>query len=308
MDGGVGMKKQNPIYVKTEIETTMDELWKYTQDPKIHTEWDARFTEISYLEKNQDEPQRFLYKTKIGFGLEIAGEGESIGELQKEGGERISSLKFWTDSKLSLISVGRGYWKYTPNENKVRFETQYDYETRFGGIGRFIDSYIFRPLLGWATAWSFDALKLWLEKGFHPRLLLKRAITYYLICFLLSFVWIYQGLIPKILYTHPEEVQMLSKLIVSENYAAVIIKMVGFLEIVFGVIWLLPFRKQKLFFLHTFIILILTAAAGFTNIASFMQPFNPITLNIILIGLSIIGYLNSNNLPQAKNCKRSRKE
>ncbi|MDC2865857.1 DoxX-like family protein [Bacillus sp. BP-3] len=302
------MKKQNPIYVKTEIETKMDELWKYTQDPKIHTEWDVRFTEISYLEKNEGEPQRFLYKTKIGFGFEIAGEGESIGELQKEGGECISSLKFWTDSKLSLISVGRGYWKYIPNENKVRFETQYDYETRFGGIGRCIDSYIFRPLLGWATAWSFDALKLWLEKGFHPRLLLKRAVTYYLICFLLSFVWIYQGLIPKILYTHPEEVQMLSKLIGSENYASAMIKVVGSLEIVFGVIWLLPFKKQKLFFLHSFILLILTVAAGFTNIASFMQPFNPITLNIILIGFSIISYMNSNDLPQARNCKKSRKE
>ncbi|ENQ3108366.1 DoxX-like family protein [Bacillus sp. 491mf] len=302
------MKEQNPIYVQTEIETTMGDLWEYTQDPKIHTEWDVRFTEISYLEKNEGEPQRFLYKTKIGFGLEIAGEGESVGELRKEGGERISSLKFWTDSKLSLISIGRGYWKYTPNEQKVRFETQYDYETRFGGIGRVIDLYMFRPLLGWATAWSFDALKLWLEKGFHPRLLLKRAVTYYLICIFLSFVWIYQGLVPKILFTHPEEVQMLSNAIGSESYNHLIIKIIGFLEIVFGVTWLLPFQKQKLFFLHIFILLILTATAALANITSFMQPFNPITLNIILIGFSIIGYMNSDNLPQAKNCKRSRKE
>lgn len=302
------MKEQNPIYVQIEIKTTMDDLWEYTQDPKIHSEWDVRFTEISYLEKNEGEPQRFLYKTKIGFGLEIAGEGESVGELRKEGGERISSLKFWTDSKLSLISIGRGYWKYTPNEKKVCFETQYDYETRFGIIGRFIDLYMFRPLLGWATAWSFDALKLWLEKGFHPRLLLKKAVTYYLICFLLSFVWIYQGLIPKILYTHPEEVQMLSDVIGSEYYTPLIIKIIGFLEIVFGVTWLLPFQKQKLFFLHIFILLILTVIAAIANITSFMQPFNPITLNIILIGFSIIGYMNSDNLPQAKNCKRSRKE
>ncbi|CAG9614104.1 hypothetical protein BACCIP111899_03331 [Bacillus rhizoplanae] len=301
------MEKQKPIYVQTEIETTMNELWKYTQDPKIHTEWDARFTEISYLERKEGEPQRFLYKTKIGFGLEIAGEGESIGELQKEGGERISSLKFWTDSKLSLIAVGRGYWKYTPNENKIHFETQYDYETRFGNIGKSIDSYIFRPLLGWATAWSFDALKLWLEKGFHPRLLLKRAVTYYLVCFLLSFVWIYQGLIPKVLYTHPEEVRMLSSLIGATDNAAWIIKMIGFLEIVFGIAWLIPFQKKKLFFIHIIILLALTTAAGFTNIHSFIQPFNPITLNIMLIGFSIIGYVNSNNLPQAKHCKRSRK-
>ena len=107
-----------------------------------------------------------MYKTKIGFGLEIVGEGKSIGEIRKETGERISSLKFWTDNTLSLIQIGRGYWKYTPNKEYIHFETQYDYDTRFGRIGNVIDSYIFRPLLGWATAWSFDALKLWLEKGF----------------------------------------------------------------------------------------------------------------------------------------------
>ncbi|MFD3450220.1 DoxX-like family protein [Microbacteriaceae bacterium 4G12] len=301
------MKTQKPIYVQTDIETTMDELWKYTQDPKIHTEWDARFTEISYLEKKEGEPQRFLYKTNIGFGLEIAGEGESIGELQKETGERISSLKFWTDSKLSLISVGRGYWKYTPNGSKICFETQYDYETRFGSIGRFIDSYIFRPLLGWATAWSFDALKLWLEKGFHPRLLIRRAITYYLVCFLLSFVWIYQGLVPKILYAHPEEVRMLSSLIGSTEHATIMIRIIGLLEIIFGMVWLFPFQKQKLFVIHTILLLALTLAVGIANISSFIQPFNPITLNITLIGFSMIGYINSHSLPQAKHCKRSRK-
>ena len=73
-----------------------------------------------------------MYKTKIGFGLEIAGEGESIGEIRKETGERISSLKFWTDNTLSLIQIGRGYWKYTPNKEYIHFETQYDYDTRFG--------------------------------------------------------------------------------------------------------------------------------------------------------------------------------
>jgi len=129
-----------------------------------------------------------------------------------------------------------------------------------------------------------------------------------LICIFLSFVWIYQGLVPKILFTHPEEVQMLSNAIGSESYNHLIIKIIGFLEIVFGVTWLLPFQKQKLFFLHIFILLILTATAALANITSFMQPFNPITLNIILIGFSIIGYMNSDNLPQAKNCKRSRKE
>ncbi|WP_002148934.1 DoxX-like family protein [Bacillus cereus] len=301
------MGKKKPIYVATEMNTTMKKLWEYTQEPDLHTEWDARFTEISYLEKKEGEPQKFLYKTKIGFGLEIAGEGESIGEIRKETGERISSLKFWTDNKLSLIQIGRGYWKYTPNGEHIHFETQYDYDTRFGRIGNVIDSYIFRPLLGWATAWSFDALKLWLEKGLHPKLLIRRTMTYWLVCFLVAFVWLYQGIVPKLMFTHSEEVKMLSALIGSNDSSIFILKIVGFLEIIWGVMWLLPFQKRKLFILHIVMLIGLTIVAGVTNITSFTEPFNPITLNFLLIGLSMVGYMNSTNLPSAKNCKRKRK-
>lgn len=301
------MKGKKPIYVSAEMNTTMEKLWEYTQEPDIHTEWDARFTKISYLEKKEGEPQKFLYKTKIGFGLEIAGEGESIGEIRKETGERISSLKFWTDNQLSLIQIGRGYWKYTPCEEQIHFETQYDYDTRFGRIGNVIDVYMFRPLLGWATAWSFDALKLWLEKGLHPRLLIRRTMTYWLVCFLIAFVWMYQGIVPKLVFTHSEEVKMLSVMIGSTEHSIFVLKIIGLLEIIFGVIWLLPFQKRKVFVVHIFMLIALTIAAGFTNIVSFTEPFNPITLNVLLMGLSIVGYINSFDLPSAKNCKRKRK-
>ncbi|MGN4446177.1 DoxX-like family protein [Bacillus cereus group sp. MYBK79-1] len=302
------MKRKKPIYVSAEMNTTMERLWKYTQEPDIHTEWDARFTEISYVEKKEGEPQKFLYKTKIGFGLEIAGEGESIGEIRKETGERISSLKFWTDNKLSLIQIGRGYWKYTPCEEHIHFETQYDYDTRFGRIGNVIDFYIFRPLLGWATAWSFDALKLWIEKGLHPKLLIRRTMTYWLVCFLFAFVWMYQGIVPKLVFTHSEEVKMLSVMIGSTEHSIFVLKIIGLLEIIFGVIWLLSFQKRKVFIVHIFMLIALTIAAGFTNIISFTEPFNPVALNVLLMGLSIVGYINSSDLPSAKNCKRKRKE
>lgn len=301
------MKKKKSVYVQTEIEANIDELWKYTQDPKLHTEWDARFTEISYLQKEEGEPQRFLYKTKIGFGIEISGKGESVGEVRKETGERVSALKFWTAHPLSLIQTGSGYWKYTPIEGKVHFETQYDYDVNFGRLGKFIDTYVFRPLLGWATAWSFDTLKLWLEKGFHPHLLIKRTITYWIVCFLLAFVWIYQGFIPKVLFMHQEEVRMLVTFIGSNYEIKDSIKIIGLLEIIFGVIWLLPFQKRRLFLLHLIMIFVLTISVGIVNFNSFSELFHPITLNIVLLGISMIGYMNSSNLPSAKSCRRSRK-
>src|SRR5215218_7514425 len=72
--------KLPPIYVETTIRTNVDELWERTQDPALHQRWDLRFTTIEFLPKrDEDDPQRFLYETRIRFGLRIAGEGESVG-------------------------------------------------------------------------------------------------------------------------------------------------------------------------------------------------------------------------------------
>jgi uncharacterized membrane protein YphA (DoxX/SURF4 family) len=304
--GGDFLMKTKPIYVKTEIATSMDRLWKYTQDPNLHTEWDARFTEITYLEKQENEPQRFLYKTKIGLGLEIAGTGESIGEKIGEKGERVSSLKFETDNPISLISVGRGYWKYKQVGDKVEFMTQYDYEARFGKVGKFVDKMMFRPLLGWATAWSFDALKLWLEKGYHPRQSMVKTLSYWLVCLALAVIWIYQGLVPKLLFVHPEEVEMTAALF-GQSLSKTLVPWIGIGEILFGLVWIMPFQKRKLFLFHVGMMFLFAASVGISNIGHFSHPFNPITLNASLIFLSIIGYFNSSNLPSASHCQRKRK-
>ncbi|HYK72807.1 MAG TPA: DoxX-like family protein [Pseudoneobacillus sp.] len=287
----------------------MDRLWEYTQNPDIHTEWDVRFTEITYLEKQKNEPQRFLYKTKIGLGLEIAGTGESGGERIGEKGERVSTLKFSTDNPISLIRTGRGYWKYKQVGEKIDFLTQYDYDTRFGKLGELVDIILFRPLLGWATAWSFDTLKLWLEKGYHPRQSMMKTASYWLVCLSLAIIWMYQGLVPKLLFLHPQELKMTASLF-GEESTALVVRGVGSLEIIFGVLWLLPFLKfkRKLLLFQSVLMLFLTFAAILSDATSYYHPFNPITLNVAVIFLSVIGYLNSNQLPIARHCQRKRKD
>lgn len=64
-----GMGKKKPIYVATEMNTTMEKLWAYTQEPDIHTEWDARFTEISYLEKKRENHRSFYIKQRSDLDL-----------------------------------------------------------------------------------------------------------------------------------------------------------------------------------------------------------------------------------------------
>src|SRR5207247_6179098 len=140
-----------------EICAGVDGVCRHTQVPELHQRWDLLFTSIDYLPKNsEEEPQRFRYSTRLGFGLKIDGEGESTGTREDANGLRTSALKFWSADPKSLIAEGSGYWQYIPTASGVTFLTWYDYRTRFGAAGRLIDRLLFRPLIGWATAWSFD--------------------------------------------------------------------------------------------------------------------------------------------------------
>ena len=80
------MPGQPGIYVEIFLRAPIDEVWRLTQEPAEHQRWDLRFTEIEYLPRpDGSEPQRFLYATRIGFGLAIRGTGESVGERVAEG-------------------------------------------------------------------------------------------------------------------------------------------------------------------------------------------------------------------------------
>ncbi len=200
MEGGRG------IYVEILIRGSIDEIWRRTQQPDLHQLWDLRFTAIQYLPRQSErEPQRFLYKTRIGFGLSIDGEGESTGSSEARTGHRTSALKFWSVDPKSLIREGSGYWQYVPHEGGARFLTWYDYRTRFGLAGRLLDRLAFRPLIGWATAWSFDRLRLWIEQGMTPQAAMRLSLIHALSRLGIAFTWLWQGLVPKLLFAHPDE-------------------------------------------------------------------------------------------------------
>src|SRR5580700_6002386 len=200
------------IYVEILIRGNMDDLWQKTQEPKSHERWDLRFSQIDYLPRAAGEAQKFLYSTRIGAGLQIRGEGESTGERDDSSGQRTSALKFWSKDPKSLIEFGSGYWQYVPDERGIRFLTAYDYRTRFGALGKIVDRLVFRPLIGWATAWSFDRLRLWIEEGVPPEVSRDRALTYFLTRVTIAFVFFYHGMVPKLWFRSPDELDMLHNL------------------------------------------------------------------------------------------------
>lgn len=295
------------IYVEIEVEDIIEKVWKYSQDPKLHEQWDLRFTSITYNDKlPDDDVQTFTYSTKLMPGVQVTGWGESKGTHEKASGEKTSSLHFGTEQMISPIAEGKGYWKYIPHENGTTFLTQYDYQVRFGILGRLVDQ-LFRPLMGWGTALSFDVLKRWIEVGESPKTQYRRFFAFYAICFLFAFVWLYQGLIPKVLTQQPLEIQMLLELS-PLNYAqaSTAIVWVGIAEMLFSVCWLLPKLQKCLLQLQVVMFPFLTLSAILAEPAVAIAPFNVITLNVSLWIVSIVGLLLHEQLPTAKSCKRKR--
>ncbi|WP_156726157.1 hypothetical protein [Streptomyces apocyni] len=167
------------LYIEARIRTDIDALWSHSQDPAQHQRWDLRFTEIDYLPMAPGEPQHFRYSTRVLPGLTVAGTGISAGERHRPDGTRTSALRFSSPHPLSLIEEGSGYWRYVPDGDGggVRFITGYDYRPRWGRFGSLADRLVFRPLMGWATAWSFDRLRIWLERGVSPEHSLLSALA-----------------------------------------------------------------------------------------------------------------------------------
>jgi hypothetical protein len=157
------MAAARALYVETLIRADLDVVWELTQDATLHPRWDIRFSAILPTGVDARGRTRFRYERTLPFHR-IAGTGISIGERTKSDGTRTSALAFSTTDWLSPLRGGRGYWRYVPTSQGVRFVTGYDYEPGFGRL----PDLLFRPLVRWMTAWSFDRLRIWAETGAPP--------------------------------------------------------------------------------------------------------------------------------------------
>ena len=294
-----------PIYVEARIHCDMEDLWVKTQDPKLHERWDLRFTGITYMEKAKgDKAQRFEYTRSFG-PLTIKGVGETVGERRRSDGAATSALKFWSDDPRSLIREGSGYWRYVPTDDGIRFLTRYDYDVRFGPLGRLVDRLVWRPLMGWATAWSFDGLRMWLERGVPPEVSRRSAVIREASRLSLAATWLYHGLIPKLLYRDSGEKELLSGIAFLRGRESTAVVAAGLGEIAFGIMMATRPRPRWPYLVHLLALPVLTAGTWSSNRRVFTAPFNPATLNLVMMGLALAGYLSTPDTPTAANCLRA---
>ncbi|MDJ0316055.1 SRPBCC family protein [Arthrobacter antibioticus] len=159
---------RKPLYIEIRIRAPMERVWELSQDPQMHPRWDLRFSRIVPIDEDEQRQVRFGYEFLLPLHT-IKGTGTSLGHRHRADGQATSVLKFDTADVLSPIGPGSGYWRYIPTDDGLRFITGYNYEPGLGMAGKALDSRTIRPALGWATALSFDRLRLWAESDLEPR-------------------------------------------------------------------------------------------------------------------------------------------
>ncbi len=293
-------RNRRPIYVESRIHAPVDDLWDATQLPDSHQRWDVRFGSISYLPQVDGEAQRFTYATTVAPGVTVAGTGESLGERDRADGTRWSGLKFWAADRRSIIEAGAGYWRYVPTDDGVRFLTRYDYRPRWGRFGELVDRVLFRPVFGWATAWSFDRLRLWLEEGTPPERSRDQAIAHAAAVAGLAGVFAYQGLVPKVWKVDDSEVAIWCGLGLPEPAARRVVRAVGAVEAGFAVATVAAADKRWPFVISLAAMPTLAIGAAKSDRSILTKAFSPGSLGIAVVALAGVALATRQGRPSGR--------
>jgi uncharacterized membrane protein YphA (DoxX/SURF4 family) len=155
-------------------------------------------------------------------------------------------------------------------------------------------------LIGWATAWSFDRLRLWVDQGVAPKISIRMAAIHAVARMGIAFIWLWQGLVPKLLFASADEKAMIA----GAGLPPSLLPAIGVIEMVFAIATLGLWRWRSLFLLNVFVMTIALIAVALQSPSYLAAAFNPVTLNLGMVWLSIAGYLSAAELPSASRCLR----
>lgn len=104
----------------------------------------------------------------------------------------------------------------------------------------------------------------------------------------LAVLWIYQGIVPKIIFKAAEERKFWEFLEIDHSNMMLFITLSGVIEIVYGCLFLV-FRKSKLLhYINIFGLFCLAVTVAIIYPQYFASGFNPFTMNIAMASLSVV--------------------
>lgn len=108
-----------------------------------------------------------------------------------------------------------------------------------------------------------------------------------------ALVWVYHGLVPKLLGPHEDEIRLAMLHGLPAEQLPLWLKLVGIAEIVFGIIVLSTWSSRWPFICSGLMLVILLVDVAVVAPEYLLATFNPVSLNVSLIALCIIGFITT---------------
>lgn len=108
-----------------------------------------------------------------------------------------------------------------------------------------------------------------------------------------AFVWIYHGLVPKLLGPHQDELHLAALHGMQDDHLSLLLKLAGVVEIVFGIAVLVLWRSRWPFVVSAMVLIVLLVDIAIVAPDYLWGAFNPVSLNLSVISLSLTGFITA---------------
>ena len=106
--------------------------------------------------------------------------------------------------------------------------------------------------------------------------------------FIISFSWLYHGLMPKLIHIAPLELKMTASFGFNAEISTLITRAAGIGEIIFAVLFFIFYRSILINILNIAALVGLMLFVAVLQPALLIEAFNPVTTNIALIAFSLV--------------------
>lgn len=120
----------------------------------------------------------------------------------------------------------------------------------------------------------------------------------------LVFVFLYHGIVPKLLVRHPDEVAMLAAAGVPAARIHLALALLGLVEVAWAVLLLAWWRARWPLAATALAMPVLVIVVGLRSPEFLIGAFTPVTLNAAVGALAVLGWLASREMPSASRCLR----
>ena len=159
-------------------------------------------------------------------------------------------------------------------------------------------------MIGWATAWSFDRLRIWLERDIPPTTTMRAAATHAVARSALATTFAWHGVVPKLLGPAPDELTMVAALGLSDTAATALLRWMGAGEVCFAILLLLQWHRRWPVVVCLAFAVVTTLAVAASSPGVLGRAFTPVTLNLGVTCLAVVDLLALPDAPDAGRCSR----